>query len=358
MKIGDGITMFDILKQLCEMPGPGGREERVHGFLLERWRQRAESIWLTPVGNLIARVGGQGPRLMLVGHGDEIGFTVKYISPEGFLYFTTGQRELSGKPDLRGVYFTPMGQPALVVGREALVSGVFATLTGHILTTDQRHKLALDWNDLFVDVFLSSRAEVEAAGLQIGDRILWNPPTRQAGKFYYGKAMDNRVALALVDVLLSRLDKSRLRYELYIGSTVMEESGLYGAESINREVRCEYAIALDTGLSGDVPGVDPRDVSTRIGGGPILIHKDLYGYNFRLNNRLIDAAQSAGVPLQHGAYGIYGTDAGALIREGVAAAAVGVPTRYTHSPFETVHADDLEATLNLLLAFLYQPTTG
>jgi endoglucanase len=167
--------------------------------------------------------------------------------------------------------------------------------------------------------------------------------------------MDNRVALAMMDEMLNRVDVARLQYDLYFGSTVQEESGLYGAHSINREANCEYAISLDTGLSGDVPGVDARNVSTRLGAGPILIHKDLYGYHHVLNNRITDAASEAGIPLQHAVYSIYGTDSGALIREGVAAAAVVVPTRYTHSPFETVHADDLEATVALLLEFLYRP---
>jgi putative aminopeptidase FrvX len=349
------MTVFETLKLYCELPGPGGREERVHNLLLERWRAQVGAAWITPVGNFIAHVGGEGPRLMIVGHGDEIGFAVKYISPDGFVYFTTGQREAGGRPDLRGMYFNPMGQPALVVGRDVLVPGIFATLTGHILSLEQRNKLALDWNDLFVDVCMSSRAEVEAVGIQIGDRVIWNPPTRQSGKFYYGKAMDNRVSLALMEALLTRLDKSRLQYDLYLGSTVMEEGGLYGANSINRETNCEYAIAVDTGLSGDVPGVDPRDVSTRLGAGPILIHKDLYGYSFRLNNQIMDVAQEASIPIQNAVHGIYGTDSGALLREGVAASAIGVPTRYTHSPFEMVNADDLETTVKLLLAFLYTP---
>ena len=165
--------MFEILKQLCELPGPGGREERVHQFLADRWRAAAAEIDLTPVGNLVARVGGHGPRLMLVGHGDEIGFAVKYIDENGFVYFTSGQREANGRPDLRGTYFNPMGQPALVIGREALVPGVFATLTGHILTATQRAKLQLDWNDLFIDLHLGSRAAVQAAGIDIGARAIW-----------------------------------------------------------------------------------------------------------------------------------------------------------------------------------------
>ncbi|MBK9125780.1 MAG: M42 family peptidase [Chloroflexi bacterium] len=347
--------MFETLKTLCELPGPGGREDIVHRWLMERWQPQLDSAWMTPVGNLVGRVGGQGPRLMLIGHGDEIGYAVRHISDDGFLFISTGQREGSGKPDFRGSYFIPLGQPALVVSRHGTTEGVFATLTGHILTTEQRQKLQLDWNDFWVDLFMDSREAVLDAGIQVGDRVIWNPPTRRHGSLYTGKAMDNRVSLAVMDEVLNRVDRSRLQYDLYYGSTVQEESGLYGAHSINRDVNCTYAISIDTGLSGDVPGVDRRNVSTRLGGGPILIHKDLYGYNFALNNHIIDAATAAGIALQHAVYSIYGTDSGALIREGAAASAVVVPTRYTHSPFETVHADDLDATVNLLLEFLYRP---
>ena len=64
------------------------------------------------------------------------------------------------------------------------------------------------------------------------------------------------------------------------------------------------------------PGVDIRNVPTRLGGGPTLVHKDLYGYSYRLNNAIRDAAEGAGLPLQHTVHGFYGTDSGALLAEG------------------------------------------
>ncbi len=345
--------MFETLKMFCDVPAPGGREERIHGLLTERWAPYVASTEIDRVGNYIARVGGSGPRMVLVGHGDEIGFAVKYISPEGYVYFTTGQREATGKPTLRASYFNPMGQPALVVGRMELVRGVFATLTGHVMTTEQRAKTVLDWNDLFIDLFLGSDDVVRAAGVEIGDRAVWDVPARRFGDFFSGKAMDNRVALTIFEKLLEQIDVSRLQYELFVTSTVQEEPGLYGAESLNRSIDADYAIAVDVGLSGDVPGVDPRDVSTALGKGPILVHKDFYGYSFTLNNQIRDVATANALPLQHAVHGIYGTDSGALLRNGVAASAIGVPTRYTHSPFETVHEGDMKATVDLLLALLY-----
>lgn len=251
--------MFETLKFYCDIASPGGREDRIHPIVAQRWQHHAERVWLTSVGNLIAHIGGSGPKLMLVGHGDEIGFAVKYISDDGFIYFTTNQRESTGRPPLRSPYFNPMGQRARILTRDSEVPGVFATLTGHILLPTQRAKTDLDWNDLFVDAFMPSREAVHAAGIQIGDRIVWDVDTQLHGLLITGKAMDNRVSLAIFDTLLTRLDAPQLKYDLYLGSTIQEEIGFNGANSINRDVGCEYAISIDTTLSGDVPGVDPRD---------------------------------------------------------------------------------------------------
>lgn len=349
--------MYEILEALCAIPGPVGREERVHAFLRERWRARGLDVTIQPVGNLVARVGGSGPKLLLIGHGDEIGFAVRHISEQGFIFLSSGQRLGTDRPEMRGSYALPVGQPALVMTREGAVEGVFATLTGHVLSQRQRETAQLEWRDLWVDVCAGSRAEVEAMGVRVGDRVVWNPPLRRRGDYIYGKALDNRVALALMDALLERVRPDELAYELYLGSSVQEEIGLIGAHSINRAVGASYAIALDIALSGDVPGVDPADVSARLGGGPVLVHKDLYAYHAPLTYAIADAAAAAGIPIQHAVLGIFGSDAGALMREGVAAALLGVPTRYTHSPFEMLHAADLERAADLLAAFVRRPPT-
>lgn len=344
--------MFDLLKTLCELPGPVGDEIAVQNFLMERWRPRVQELELTRVGNLIARIGGQGPRLMVAAHADEICFVVKHIAEDGFLWITTGQRDVEQRPSQRSPVFLPWGHPALVVTATGPVEGVFATLTGHVLTAEQRAKNNPDWHDIFVDVGASTRADAEAKGIRVGDRVIWNPPTRRMGQLAYGKAMDNRVGLAIMDRLLDVLDRERLAFDLTYVSTILEEPGLIGAESAARESGCEMAIALDVGLAGDVPGVDARDVSARLGLGPTIVHKDLHSYNRALTLRLMGTAEAANIPVQPAVFGFYGSDAGAFTRQGVQSALVVVPTRYTHSPFEMIHLGDVELTIQLLKSFL------
>lgn len=347
--------MFNLLKTLCELPGPGGDEAPVQNYLQEHWHERVESIQRTRVGNVIARVGGHGPRLVMAAHADEVAFVVKHISSDGYLWLTTNQRDIEQRPSMRSGYFLPLGFPALILTAEGQVEGLFATLTGHILTPAQRTRTQLEWSDVFIDIGAGTLAETQKRGVQVGDRVIWNPPVRRMGDFIYGKAMDDRALLAIMDRLLDVLDRAKLAYELTFASTIQEEVGLVGADSLTADAAYDLGIALDVGLVGDVPGVDPRDASARLGGGPMIVHKDALSYNRPLTLALVRAAQAAHIPVQQAIFSQYGSDAGALIRHGVPAALVCIPTRYTHSPFEMVHLGDAEQTVQLLKAFLETP---
>ncbi len=341
--------MYQVLKTFCELAGPGGDEGRVQSFLAERWRPQVADLHISRVGNLMAHVGGRGPRLLIAAHADEICFAVRYVDDDGFVWITTGQKDTEQRP---GNLMVPFGEQALGLTAAGEVQGVFATLTGHVKNAEQRAKTRLDWNDVFVDIGASSRAEAEAAGVAIGDRIIWNPPTRRMGPFAYGKAMDDRVGLVIMDRLLQVVDRDCLAYDLTYASTVQEEIGLIGAESAARESGCELGIVVDIGLAGDVPGVDKRDISARLGGGPSLVHKDLYAYSRPLTLALARSAKEADVPIQPVVFGIAASDAGSFVRMGLQAALIAIPVRYTHSPFEMLHLDDVEWTVQLLKKFL------
>ena len=345
-------NLFELIKSYTELPGPGGDEWIVQDFVQKRWRPHVQTMTQTPVGNVIAHVGGEGPRLMLAAHADEICFVVKYIDDNGFVWIASGQRDPEQRPTLRSSVFLPWGHPALILTEAGPVECIFATLTGHVLTPAQRAMSQPTWNDIFLDVGASSRAEVEDQGIQIGDRVIWNPPTRRMGDFVYGKAMDDRVGLAIMERLLVEVDRERLAYELLFVSTVQEEIGLVGAESAAAAAGCELAIALDVGLVGDAPGVDPRDASPRLGGGPTIVHKDLSNYSRPLTRALMKTAKEAAIPVQPAVFAFYGSDASAFTRHGLQAALVVAPTRYTHSPFEMVHLTDVELTVQLLKRFL------
>lgn len=344
------MDLIATLLELVEIPGPTGQEEPVMRWLRERWTGRAERIWSTKVGNLIAHVGGSGPTLLVQAHADEIGFVVRSIDEAGFLWLATAQ--VRDDPAKR----YPIGQPALVIGRLGPVEGLIATATGHVLTEEQRAKRGLDYGEIFVDIGAGSREEVLERGIHVGAGVIWNPPLRRLGARLYGKAMDDRMLLALMTALIEDVPPGALAYDLYLAATIQEENGLIGANSIFTEVQADLAIALDVGLTGDIPLVGEKTMPTALGRGPLLVHKDAsVHYDRALLWRLVDIAEREGIPVQHAIFERFGSDGAQFIRHGIPTVLLAPPTRYTHSPFEMVDERDLEYSRRLLAAFVTTP---
>jgi tetrahedral aminopeptidase len=342
--------VFELITTLTELPGPIGMEDVVQDWITERWSSFAE-VRRTRVNNVIARVGGSGPRLLLMAHADEICFMVKSISDDGFLHLWPYYGDQRGHPPK---WVMPLNQPALVVTPAGTVEGIFATASGHVIGVKDRSAANWEWNDWFVDLGVSSREAVEALGIHPGCRAIWNPPTRRLGEHLItGKAMDDRAALAIITQAAERLaSRDDLAYEVWIASTVHEELGLTGAASLVDELDLDLCINLDVGLVGDIPGPDKRDFPNRLGAGPSIVYQDSSAhYSWKLCEHLVATARSAELPVQRAIYQNYGSDAAALLRRGVQAALVTYPTRYTHSPIETVDERDVQACIELLVAF-------
>ncbi|MGH2550993.1 MAG: M42 family metallopeptidase [Thermomicrobiales bacterium] len=346
------VTVLETLIELMELAAPTGQEEPVLAWCRDRWSSLGAEVEVQPIGNVLARIPGNGPKLLIQGHADEISFIVKSIDERGFVWLADGQAG-SRVPHTR----FPVGHPALVIGRNGeAIPGLFATPSGHILVT-RAEKPLLEANDLFIDLGVESKAEAEALGVYVGAGVVWNPPVRKIGKRYVSKAIDDRVALALATHLLSEVDRSELAYDLTIAATVQEEIGLIGATSLGKRGEFDLAIAIDNGPIGDYPGIDPREMPITLGGGPTLVYKDgSTHYDRRIIKRLRDVASANNIVVQEAVVQGMGTDGAAFIRNGIPAALLMIATRYTHSPFEMGDERDLEGALALLKAFVTTPS--
>lgn len=341
--------MFERIKAWTELIGPVGQEGTVQQVVAQTWRDLGLSVTRTGVGNLVARAGGRGPRLLLAAHADELCYLVRSIDARGFLWLANGQawqRQLGVRS-----WFT-LGQPVQVLARSGPIPGVIATATGHIATLALKELSELTWNDLWVDTGLS-QSELLAAGVTPGTRIVWEATTRQLGQHVVGKALDDRVPLAIITEVASRVPVAERAVDLTLAATVQEEIGLIGATALVAHQPFDAAIAVEIGLAGDIPTVDERTMPLRLGGGPILVHKDaMVHYDHALTARLEAVAQQAGVAIQHAVFGSFGSDGVAFMKADIPAALVAFPTRYTHSPFETAHLNDIAALVDWLAALV------
>ena len=341
--------MFDLIKELCELSGPVGQEQAVLDYIEPIWQAAGAKTERTRIGNVLGRAGGRGPKLLLVAHADELCYLVRTIDPGGFLWLANGQG-WERTTSLRN-WFT-VGQRVRVLARSGPIAGVIAAATGHVATLALPEPATLTWNDMWVETGLSQQ-DLRARGVTPGTRVIWDSPLTQLGDHIVGKALDDRVPLAIITEVLRRVPVAERAWDLTLGCTVQEEIGLIGAFALAAREQFDAAIAVEIGMAGDIPTVDARAMPLKLGDGPVLVHKDaLVHYDHALTTALEKTAAQATIAIQHAVFGSFGSDGAALMKGDIPAALVAFPTRYTHSPFEMAHMRDIEALTDWLCAFV------
>src|SRR4051794_6740062 len=102
-----------FLTELCAISAPSGVEREVAELLVARWGERCAEVRRDSVGNVIARAGGSGPRVLLQAHMDQVGYLVRHITEDGFLLLDGSQGDRRMGPERR----YPVGQPVRVLAR-------------------------------------------------------------------------------------------------------------------------------------------------------------------------------------------------------------------------------------------------
>ena len=332
-----------LLAQLCAAPGIAGREERVREIVSAELRPLVDDLQVDALGNVIGTRHGDGPRVMVAAHMDEIGFFVSHIDDHGFL-----RLQPVGGFDAR----TLVAQRVLVHGfTGATLPGTVQPAAKPIHLLDRHEIKPAKLEELFVDVGLA--AEQVRAAVEVGDIVTVDRPLVVAGDCVMGKALDDRVG---VFVMLEALRAMRQTSATVIAvATTQEEVGLRGAMPAAYALQPDVAIALDVTLALDVPGMPPELAVTRLGAGvAIKIMDSSHIANPLLLRHFRDLAQAEDIPYQLEILPRGGTDAAAMqrVREGAAAITLSVPTRYVHTANETAHRGDIAAAIQLLARFL------
>ncbi|MGH2614798.1 MAG: M42 family metallopeptidase [Thermomicrobiales bacterium] len=340
--MADSLNL-ELLKKLCETPAIAGREDRMRAVVADELRPLVDELRIDALGSVVGTRRGDGPRVMVAAHMDEIGFFVSHIDDRGFL-----RLQPVGGFDAR----TLVSQRVLVHGfagsvlRGALQPG---TKPIHILERDEIKPAKME--ELFVDVGLPVdrvRAEVEVGDLVTLDRAL-----EEVGDCVMSKALDDRVGVFVMIESLRAMGQSHA--EIVAVATTQEEVGLRGAQTAAFEVQPDIAIALDTTLALDIPGMPPELAIAHLGDGvAIKIMDSSHIANPALVRHLRDLAEANEIPYQLEILPRGGTDAGAMqrARGGAAAVTLSIPSRYVHTTNEMADRGDIAGAIRLLAAFL------
>jgi endoglucanase len=334
---------LQLLKELTEAHGVPGHESEIRE-IVQGYLQPLGSVTHDRVGSVICEQGEDGPRVMLAGHMDEIGFMVNYITEEGSLKFLP----LGGWWDQ-----VLLGQQVIVKTHKGDLRGVIGAKPPHMLPADERKKV-VEKKDMYIDIGSSSEDETEAAGVRMGDPVVPASTfhTLANGKSYMSKAFDDRVGVALVINTLQHFAKASHPNVIFGAATAMEEVGCRGADTSADAIDPDVAIVLEVDICGDIPGIKPEESSIKLGAGPSLSLLDAAMIpNLKLRDLVIETAKELEIPLQFSVMPGGATD-GAKIhlhRVGVPTVVISVPSRHIHSHSSIIHRDDYDRALRLIV---------
>lgn len=336
----------NLLEKLSNAHGISGYEGSVREIIKGEIEPYVDEVKIDTLGNLIATKKGKSPRVMLAAHMDEIGLMVKYIDDEGFVRFA----KVGGWFDQ-----TLVNQRVLLHTPKGVVAGVIGSKPVHMMEEEEKKK-AIEAKDMFIDVGASSRDEAIALGIEPG--VTASIDQKLAGlanDTVTGKAFDDRAGGAVLITVMQAVAQISLAPEVTAVFTVQEEVGLKGARTSAFGLNPSVAIALDTCIPGDHPGIKKTDSAAQVGKGPVITVLEAGGRGTITHPRVLEwlrqTAKAKGIPYQMEVTEQGTTDASAisLTREGIPSGVISVATRYIHTPVELLSLKDLESAAGLVV---------
>lgn len=337
---------LQMLKELTDARSIPGDEKEARNVMKNYISPYADEVFTDNLGSLIAKKTGQenGPKIMIAGHLDEVGFMVTRIDDNGFVYFQT----------VGGWWSQVMlAQRVTLLTRKGDVTGIIGSKPPHILPPEARKK-PVEIKDMFIDIGASSKEEAEDFGVLPGDSVVpyFEFTQMKNEKLLLAKAWDNRIGCAIAIEVLKQLKNETHPNVVYGVGTVQEEVGLRGAKTSTHAIEPDIGFGVDVGIAGDTPGVSPKEADSKIGKGPQVILYDASMVSHKgLRDFVTDTADQNDIPYQFASMAGGGTDSGSihLTANGVPALSLTIATRYIHTHAAILHRDDFDNIVKLIV---------
>jgi endoglucanase len=327
---------FELLKEIVSTPGAPGFEDPIRDVIISHIKDYVDEYTVDRMGNLIARIKGDGPKVMAAAHMDEISLISTHVDSKGFIRFST----LGGfDPE------TLITQRVLIHGKKTL-PGVIGTKPIHI-QTDSEKKTKSKLKNLFIDTGLP--ADDVKKIVPNGTPITRDKNLLQMGNSISSKSLDNRISVYMLIEALQRAKKANC--DFYAAFTVQEEVGIRGARVAAQAIQPDIGLNLDVTLANDLPGVGDHEVCTKLGEGiGIKVMDKSVICTPTLVRYLEQLAESHSVKSQREVLTAGGTDTSAmqyLVGIGSHVTSISCPVRYIHSTAETCSVSDVKAGIQL-----------
>ncbi len=322
--------MIKTLKELIKIVSVSGHEQKIGEYIASKMEPYFDSITTDALGNIICHKEGKGKKVMFCAHMDEIGFIVTFIDDDGFIRFAP----------VGGINFNAAAYTEVLF--ESGRKGVLIPVGG----TDPKDYKA---DNFVVDIGAKTKKEAERY-VKIGDCFAIRPGAfSMLGGRLTGRPLDDKLGCAIL--MEAAKNSEGFECDTTFVFTVQEEVGIRGARTAAFAIRPDYGIAIDVTATGDAKGASPMAV--KLGGGAAIKIKDQSAIcDTTLVEKMKESAKKNDLPYQMEILTYGGTDAASmqLAGEGCRAGCISIPTRYIHSPVETVDMKDVRAACDLVCA--------
>lgn len=339
--------MNDLIKSLCSASFVSGCEVSDNDNVLISYLKCHNIPYeIDAIGNIVFQKTGQGDKvLMLIAHYDEIGFSVKYIDDNGYIYFSP-----VGGIDVSILH----GQKVVIKHNGSSVCGVIGVKPIHMRDSRRNKDKEIDISDLWIDIGVADKEMVERL-VSVGDQIAFASNYTDLNKdVFTSKSIDDRVGVAAVLSVYEKIKNNEVKYKsVYFVLSSQEELGLRGARVAGYSINPDVCIAIDVTHATDYPTVNKHKY------GDVKINKGAVipiGSNFSvsLQKGLREIAINHNIPHQIESLPSHsGTDISEiqLSRSGCISGLISIPCRYMHTPVEMASRGDVQSVVDVLSAF-------
>lgn len=327
----------DHLMKLVNIPSPSGFTHIASAYLMDVLSGYGFAPYTTHKGNVVCCIGGQGHPLVVAAHVDTLGAMVRSIKPNGRLRYT----QIGGYPD------NNLENETCVVhtrdGRTYTGTFYLTTPASHVYKDIPAVMRGDTTLEVVLDENVSSKDEVRALGIEVGDFISLDPRAVHTPSGYIkSRHLDDKASSAVLLTLAREVAEGRvtLGRQTTVVFTVYEEVG-HGASPLYK-MDIDDLVAVDMGCVGDDLACKENMVS--------ICAKDSAGpYDYDLTNELIAIAKEKALPYAVDIYPRYSSDTATALRAGLEAryALCGQGVYASHG-YERTHVDGMMATLTLV----------
>lgn len=329
---------YSVLRQLIEIDSPTGFTGAASSFL----HQQLVDIGLDPdytnKGAVRCTLGAK-PRVALAAHVDTLGAVVcgldsngtLKISRVGGLSLNMAEGEYVRVHTLEGKVFTG----TLLLNNPSVHAN---NAVGSTKREPEKMHIRLDER-------VQSKEQIRELGIRVGDFVAFDPRYQELPSGYIkSRYLDNKAGCYILLEVARRLQQQGLAPAAEVFFSNYEEVGHGGCAGYSDSI--EELLVIDMGVLGDACDGEETRCS--------ICAKDSTGpYDYEMRRRLVQIAESQEIAHSIDVYPYYGSDGSAALRAGhdFRVALVGPGVAASHG-VERTHAEGIEATIDLCLAYL------